>query len=185
MTLSKASLLSLPLAVAISSCGGGGDGNTANSNSRNQIPTPSAPSIKDEGTLNYLSYGLWNEPSDGGTRNLRADILSRNAEVSLDTSTREFNRNRDVDVTYQDDDGFIGIYSHDGKTGKITSDVTLRLRIYSSRNISGAYVSDFGIGVENPIVIEGQNLGRLDGLAGKSDINSKGGFTDNDDLGTL
>ena len=119
MTLSKASLLSLPLAVAISSCGGGGDGNTANSNSRNQIPTPSAPSIKDEGTLNYLSYGLWNEPSDGGTRNLRADILSRNAEVSLDTSTREFNRNRDVDVTYQDDDGFIGIYSHDGKLVKL------------------------------------------------------------------
>ena len=96
-------------------------------------------------------------------------------------STREFNRNRDVDVTYQDDDGFIGIYSHDGKTGKITSDVTLKLTI----NSAGAYVNDFGIGVENPIVIEGQNLGRLDGLAGFSEITSKGGFTDNDDLGTF
>ena len=183
------SLIALGLGVALSACGGGsGDSSTPAAVTRPEPQPPSpvpAPPIVDSGMLNTLSYGLWNEPGASipglGGRHLKADILGRNNEINPDYVGRSFNANRDLDLTYQDDNGFVGIYAHDGKTGKITSDVFIELTV----NSAGARVSDFGIGIKNPIVIEGQNLGRLDGLASDASLNSKGAFRDNDDLGVL
>ncbi|MDE0646733.1 MAG: hypothetical protein OXI08_01445 [Cyanobacteria bacterium MAG IRC4_bin_6] len=131
-----------------------------------------------------MSYELQNRPDTfprQGSRYLSADILSRNNEVNPDYAGRRFNNNRGLDVIYQDDNSFVGIYDHDGKTGKITSDVFMELTIDSL----GAYVSDFGVGIENPIVIEGQNLGRMDGLAGYAQLNTNGVFRDNRSLGVF
>ncbi|MCY4173087.1 MAG: hypothetical protein OXF25_03285 [Cyanobacteria bacterium MAG CAR3_bin_5] len=127
-----------------------------------------------------MSYELHNRPGQG-SEDLHADILSRNNEVNPDYAGRRFNSNRRLDVTYQDDNGFVGIYDHDGKPGKITSDVSIDLTI----NSVGAYVSDFGIGIENPIIIEGQNLGRIDGLAIYEQLNNNGAFRDNRSLGVF
>ena len=140
-----------------------------------------APPVRDSGAINSLSYGLWNEAGASipgqPSRYLRADILSRNNEVNPDYFGRNFNSNRSLNLTYQDDNGFVGIYAHEGKTGRITSDVSIKLTI----NSAGAHVSGFGVGIENSIMVEGQNLGRIEGLAGFADLNSQGVFRDHHD----
>ena len=183
-------LIGLCLGAVLSACGGGGGSGsstpTAGNRPEPQPPSPvSAPAITDSGVLNTLSYGLWNEPGFSipglGGRYLEADIFSRNNEVNPSYVSRNFNTNRDLDLTYQDDNGFVGIYVHEGKTGRVESDVSIDLTI----NPAGVYVSDFGVGIKKPIVIEGQNLGRIDGLAGYANLNSQGAFRDNNDLGTF
>ena len=191
------SLVPIVLAsILLASCGGGGGGSSIPTAGNPEPPRPPsdspgnrydddrydddrydrAPIITDSGTIDYLSYGLWNEPAAGESRNLRADILSRNDEVNPDYVDRNFNINRDLDLTYQDNNGFVGIYSHEGRTGKITSDVLMKLRISNN----DAYISDFRIGTKNSIVIEGQNLGRIDII--RTDVNSNGMFRDVNNL---
>ena len=191
MTLSSRFLLSLIAAgltaASLAGCGDGGGG--SNQPVKQPDPDPPAPtsSITDSGVLNTLSYGLWNEPGVSipgqGGRHLEADILSQNDEVNPNYVGRSFNTdsNRRLDLTYQSDNGFVGIYVHEGETGKIKSDVSIDLTI----NSTGVYVSNFGVGIKNPIVIEGQNLGSLNGLANNARLNSQGAFRDNKDLGVF
>ena len=187
MTLSSRFLLSLIAAgltaAPLVGCGDGGGG----SSQPVKQPDPPAPtsSITDSAVLNTLSYGLWNEPGVSipgqGGRYLEADILSRNNEVNPDYVDRDFNTDRNLDLTYQDDNGFVGIYYHEGKPGRITSDVSIDLTI----NSAGVYVSNFGVGINSPVMIEGQNLGSLNGLADNARLNSQGVFRDNKDLGVF
>lgn len=84
-------------------------------------------------------------------------------------------------MTYQDDDGFVGIYHHNGKTGKITSDVYMKASLFTLQTTKFFSISDFRIGTNNSIVIEGQNLGSID--FGLIDVNTKGEFRDNSGFG--
>ena len=146
-------------------------------------PFSSAPTIS--GTIDGLSYSLWSIPGDlwypygspeyaEGIRTkaeLKADLFSRNNELNPDLRgwmhfSRGLRRNgaRSGTVTYQSDDGFRGFYRHsNGNTGTMTSDVELKLVLSSYPNGSlGSTVEELKIGVNNPIIIEGENLGAID-----------------------
>ena len=152
-----------------------------------EVDPPSyAPTIsgnRASGTLDIYSYGLWNTPAStsSGVDTLRIDFLSQHNEFNTNYYARNFNVDEDryVDVTYYSEDGFRGFYRHsNGNTGTITSDVQLNLELGSYR---GAQVSGLQIGINNPIVIEGQNLGSIDGLAEygfQSTFTLDGGFRD-------
>ena len=176
------------VAALLTACGGGGGGEV----DRGSATTPTTPTTPvslyltntDHSLFNYYNYSLAIKGLQDGAFSLNADILSKNDAVNPMLAGRTFDLARNVDLIYQNDTGFAGIYNHNGKTGKVVSDITLQLRISDL----GAYdyVSDLKIGAENPIIIEGQNLGTLDGLAEfYVKLTSKGSFRDNKGLGVF
>ena len=187
------SLLLISASILLASCGsGGGSGSSTVSTITTSKPiptTPAAPPTPSEDTqlytydpptstplkehfFNEVGMEMWNLPNEGGSRRLESNILTIIDEVNPNVVGRTFNLDRDVDVTYYDQHGFFGLYSHNGQHGSFISDVTLDLTIYSS----GEYISDLTIGAENPIEVPGMVLGRL--RNGYLDINSKGFFRD-------
>ena len=156
----------------------------SSTNNLKDIPLSFSFPASDSGTVNGLSYGLWNEPD---AFNLQVEFLSVNDEVNPYHEERDFDVDRNFNLTYQDDDGFKGYYSHNGETGVITSDVNLQVRLYNSRfsDYQSFRITSFSIGAENPIVIEGQNLGTLNGLLNYADVNSNGFFRDRDEYYTF
>ena len=143
--------------------------------------TPSVSGNSMSGTLDAYGYGLWNTPAatSSGVDTLRTDFLSRHNEFNVSHPTRTFNLDSDRydTVTYYNEDGFSGFYRHsNGNSGTITSDVQVSLDLSTYSNDR---VSDFTIGINNPIVIEGKNLGSIDGLADYfTSITNSGGFRD-------
>ena len=161
------------------------EGNTGNP----PIKTPGAQNPDTTELIvdtNLLEYGIWNRPGAGSSRDLKADILSLNPEVNPDLLTRDFNFSnfrQGIEVTYHNDNGFIGIYQHGNTTGKINADVTLKVRIPSY--YGDPYLSDdVIIGSSRPIVIEGQNLGTLE-FGWFDNVNNNGQFRGQESFGAF
>ena len=172
--LSPVSLLSFPLLfflLVVVVVLGGGDTLTPNFNP--DPPTPnSAPSITDSGSIEGFSYNLSNQPREGLARNLIADIISSNSEFS--SNNFQYPRDESITATYSNDDGFQGIYSYKGKTGSITSDVSIEVEFTS---FIEPYLTGY-IGQDRDIVIEGNNFGHI--RLGVIDITNSGNFSEND-----
>lgn len=168
--MSKSVFLSLALPLPIlflSACGSGGGGNTSSiilppgrTTPAPQPPQPPsrppvAPSITDSGTLNRFDYGLWNTPEPGRNRALKASFSGNDYE---DYFGGEFDLPYDNNVraVYQNDNGFMGIYSYKGRTGEIVSDVKIDVDFnYSTISVEG------WIGQRKPIYMNNQLFGEL------------------------
>ena len=136
------------------------------------------------GYINGYGYWLTNDPDSPISS---ADILSTNIEKGHDEFNVEFSgrdfdltRNKGIGIaTYRNDDGFHGFYRHsNGNTGTLVSDVQLQLNFKGRNRYS---VSSFEVGARNPIVIEGVELGSIDGLAEwgfSTPLSTEGRFTD-------
>ena len=136
------------------------------------------------GYINGYGYWLTNDPDSPISS---ADILSttierEHDEFNVELSGRDFDltRNKGIGIaTYRNDDGFHGFYRHsNGNTGTLVSDVQLQLNFKGRDRYS---VSSFEVGARNPIVIEGVELGSIDGLAEwgfSTPLSSEGRFTD-------
>ena len=153
---------------------------TPPTNTTSSGPTISVDGDSATGSIGIYDYGMWNEVSTTGGRNvLTTSITSRHDEFNYENPERDFPTLYNYGtVTYRNDDGFHGFYKHsNGNSGTIVSDVQLSLDI-------GLYddsISDFRVGVRNPIVIEGQNLGAIDGLGTygfDNQLTSDGDFSD-------
>lgn len=132
--------------------------------------------------ISIYDYGIWNEVSTTGGKNvLGTSFFQEYDEFDETRTTRDFPILYNFGTaTYQNDDGFHGLYKHsNGNYGKIISDVQLSL--YVGYNTGSNTISSFKIGVKNPIVIEGENLGRIDGLGKynfQNRLTSEGTFHD-------
>lgn len=109
------------------------------------------------GSISGFSYSLSNQPVDGLARNLNADIIDRNS--TFNSNNFQYPRDNSITATYSNDDGFKGIYSYKGKTGSITSDVSIEAR-FSRFTSNKPYLTGY-IGLNRDIVIEGNNFGHI------------------------
>ena len=154
------------------------------------VNTTSGPTItvddpnKAVGSIDGYGYWMVIDPPISALNNPRlgSTFLRNNDEFNVDLRGRTFDLSRNKGfggVTYQKDDGFHGFYRHsNGNDGTIISDVQLRLNFMGNNTHS---ISSLEIGAKNPIVIEGVNLGSINGLAKYSFQNiltSAGGFND-------
>ena len=113
-----------------------------------------APSITDEGSIDGFNYSLLNQPSVY-LRILRSSIIDENSLFS--SFSFQYPKDQSITVNYYNEDGFKGIYSYEGKTGEIISDVSIDATFDSSENTS---ISGY-IGLDRHIVIGGDNFGRI------------------------
>lgn len=135
----------------------------------NQLTSPSpAPHITDSGSVEGFFYFLSSVPEPGRNRGLLAHFTGGEYTSLVSGS---FNHPKGIDVVYLNDNGFKGIYSLNGKTGEIISDVRIEMEFtpYGSGFLDG------WIGQRKNIVMNGYNFGELT----FSDILTEtGGFED-------
>ena len=133
-----------------------------------------AASISEQGTLSSFSYGLWNEPGPGNSRQLTANFLNSNTLFNPRNPDRNFRyiSPETKTFTYKNPTGFKGIYSYKGNTGNITSDVTIQADFYSSD--INPWIKGY-IGKDKDIILEGDNFGEINF---HEQANSNGVFTE-------
>ena len=105
-----------------------------------------------EGNIGPFSYGLWaiDRPEDNRASLSipRGEVLYPPADVSVDYP---------IEVTYQKEDGFRGIYVYKDQTGVITSDVDLILTFWADYNNNVHEVSARGF-IASPFEMAGDSF---------------------------
>ena len=121
---------------------------------------PQAPAITDKGSIEGFSYQLWNEPRSGTARELRTFFWDANDHLHR-TNTFRTNKSYSWRVNYYKSNGFKGLYSYQGATGKITTDVSIDVT-FESFGVSSASDGVKGyIGRDKNIVMGGYNFGYI------------------------
>ena len=128
--------------------------------------------------IDYTIANRWNPDYvslKGKDRELVANITTYDSsDNEFNTSHASYNfayKNIDplkyVEVTYEKEDGFIGLYSYKGSSGEITEDVTLKAT-FNNPSIKALLIEGH-IGDSGGIVMNGTNFGQIRFSATKAD----------------
>ena len=128
--------------------------------------------------IDYTISNRWNPDYvslKGKDRELVANITTYDSsDNEFNTSHASYNfayKNIDplkyVEVTYEKEDGFIGLYSYKGSSGEITEDVTLKAT-FNNPSIKALLIEGH-IGDSGGIVMNGTNFGQIRFSATKAD----------------
>ena len=120
---------------------------------------PQAPAITDKGSINGFSYTISNAPYDD-ERRVTTSFWGENDLFDYDAPLIIPNEGP-VLLKYYNPNGFKGVYSYEGETGKITADVSLDVTFNNDPDDTNPHRVKGLIGIDKNIVMGGYNFGYI------------------------